>query len=243
MNPYAAMQRAWSESKEQRKRRNIIRKTLKEFGFTRTFGARYGGWATIGVIAFLALAVSLISAVWQPKGLLSGLTKDVRTLIIGLGALYLGFQQWRAARSEVSLDAFWNRLSATNEKLDKWPKVRPFAGPWEENGRDNEEAFQRRMYVYLELDSLEYAIGKYRIGYMNSEDAYRALNTFRQRCLASSEFCEIVLESVRNYAYDRETRSVVRETHKWRRNPGQWNRDRGLPMDKERLWELETQRA
>ena len=243
MNVSAAVQRAWVESREQRERRSGIRKTLKEFGFTRTFGARYGGWATIGVIAFLVLAVSLIPQGWWPKFLSSGLIKDIKALIIGLGALYLGFQQWRAARSEVSLDTFWNRLSAINDKLDDWPEVRPFAGPWEIDGKDDEAAYRRRMYVYLELDSLEYAVGKYRIGYMNSEDAYRSLNTFRQRCLASPEFCDLVLESVRNYAYDQETRSVVRQTYEWRKNPDQWNREKGLPPDKEQPWELETQRA
>jgi hypothetical protein len=97
------------------------------------------------------------------------------------------------------------------------------------------------MYIYLELDSLEYAIGKYRIGYMNSEDAYRSLNTFRQRCLTSSEFCELVSEYVRNYAYDRETRSVVRQTYVWRKDLGKWNSDHGLPMDEEQPWELEAQ--
>src|SRR3712207_2130352 len=208
MKALTAVQRAWDESREQRERRSGIRKTLKEFGFTRTVGARYGGWATIGIIAFLVLVVSLIPQRWWPEFVPSGLIKDVKALIIGLGALYLGFQQWRAARSEVSLDTFWNRLSATNDKLDDWPEVRPFAGPWEIRGIDEEEAYRRRMYVYLELDSLEYAVGKYRIGYMNSEDAYRSLNTFRQRCLTSPEFCDLVLESVRNYAYDQETRSV-----------------------------------
>jgi hypothetical protein len=226
MNVSAAVQRAWIESKEQRERRSGIRKTLKEFGFTRTFGARYGGWATIGIIAVLALAVCLIPQGWWPKSLSSGLIKDVKALIIGLGALYLGFQQWRAARSEVSLDTFWNRLSASNDKLDDWPEVRPFAGPWEIDGRDDEAAYRRRMYVYLELDSLEYAVGKYRIGYINSEDAYRSLNTFRHRCLTSSKFCDLVLESVRNYACDQETRSVVRQTYEWRKNPCQWSRDR-----------------
>ena len=243
MNVSVAVQRAWSESKEQRKRRHVIRRTLKEFGFTRTFGARYGGWVTIGVIAFIAVAFSLFSTVWSPQGLPSDLTRDVRALIIGLGALYLGFQQWRASRSEVSLDTFWRRLASTNDKLDDWPEVRPFAGPWEEDGREGEEAYRRRMYVYLELDSLEYAVGKYRIGYLTSEDAYRGLNTFRQRCLASARFCDLVLESVRNYAYDRETRLVVRQTYEWRKDPDQWNRDKGLPTDAERIWELETQGA
>jgi hypothetical protein len=147
MNVFAAVQRAWNESSEQRERRNGIRKTLKEFGFTRTVGARYGGWATIAVIAFLVLAVSLIPKGWWPDFVPSGLIKDLKALIIGLGALYLGFQQWRAARSEVSLDTFWNRLSATNDKLDEWPEVRPFAGPWEIKGIDEEGAYRRRMWT------------------------------------------------------------------------------------------------
>ena len=64
------------------------------------------------------------------------------------------------------MDAFWNRLSGTNDRLCEWEEVRQFAGPWEEPGSKLSASFKRRMYVYLELDSLEYAIAKYRIGYM-----------------------------------------------------------------------------
>ena len=230
------------DGSEQVPSRRLKRQTLKAFGFPRTFGARWGGWSTIVVIALLALAFSIVSEQWLAENYLSpGVIKDTKALIIGLGALYLGFQQWRSSRSEVSLDTFWKRLPGTNDKLDEWEEVRPFAGPWEVSGKDSSISYKYRMYVYLELDSLEYAIGKYRIGYMNSEDAYRGLNTFRQRCLASTQFCDLVLESVRNYAYDQETRSVVRQTHEWRKDPGRWNREKGLPMDDEQPWELETQ--
>ena len=146
------------ESEERPPRKRIKRRTLKALGFPRTFGARWGGWSTIGVIAFLVLAFSFASELWLAKYLSSGVIKDTKALIIGLGALYRGFQQWRASRSEVSLDTFWNRLSAANDKLEEWDEVRPFAGPWEVSGREGHNSFRRRMYVYLELDSLEYAI-------------------------------------------------------------------------------------
>jgi hypothetical protein len=227
-----------SASTVQRKRREQLpskrlkRKTLKAFGFPRTFGARWGGWSTIGVIAILALAFSFVSERWLVGDYLSPrVIKDTKALIIGLGALYLGFQQWRSSRSEVSLDTFWNRLSGTNVRLDEWHEVRPFAGPWKISGKSSRISYRHRMYVYLELDSLEYAIAKYRIGYMSSDDAYRSLNTFRQRCLASQEFCNLALDSVENYAYDEETSVVVGEIHEWRKDPKQWNKSNNLPEE------------
>jgi len=224
------------EGIEQLPKKRQKRQTLKAFGFPRTFGARWGGWSTIGVVAILALAFSVLSETWLDRLLSEGVTKDTKALILGVGALYLGFQQFRASRSEVSLDNFWNRLSGTNDKLDEWEEVRPFAGPWKENGSESHVSYKRMMYVYLELDSLEYAIAKYRIGYMSSDDAYRGLNTFRQRCLASSEFCELALESVQNYAYDEETRVVVQRTYEWHKNPNQWNIANKLP-EEEHPWE------
>jgi hypothetical protein len=228
----------------------LIKKELVASGFERTLHARYGGWltivavvASIGVVALIALAPRLSNEVWLdralPLGIIENFSPDVLrfaiTAILGVGGLYLGLQQWRAARSEISLDKFWDRLAATNKKLDEWKVVRRYAGPWDHlAGRKSEESYQCRMYVYLELDSLEYAIAKYRIGYMSYEDAYRSLNTFRQRCKASGEFRRLAREGAeQNVAYDPWTFHVVVEACNWAEKTDEWYEDKKLKV----LWE------
>jgi hypothetical protein len=219
-----------SETEERTPSKREKKQTLAEFGFPRSFRARWSGWLPIAGTAIALLAFSVASEKWLVGWWSPDLIKDTKALIIGLGALLVGVQQWRSSRSEVSLDTFWNRLSGTNDRLCEWEEVRGFAGPWKEPGRKAFVSFKRRMYVYLELDSLEYAIAKYRIGYMSPDDAYRSLNTFRQRCLASSDFCRLATDCAQNYAYDVETRVVVRRICNWRNNLNQ------LP-EEEHPWE------
>lgn len=42
--------------------------------------------------------------------------------------------------------------------------------------------FIQKMYVYLELDNLEFAFNKYHAGYLNDEEMYRACEIFDSRC-------------------------------------------------------------
>lgn len=46
------------------------------------------------------------------------------------------------------------------------------------------------MYTYLELDNLEYAVEKYKLGYMSARQALRCLKTFQVRC-KSPDFLEL----------------------------------------------------
>ena len=68
------------------------------------------------------------------------------------------------------------------------------------------------MYVYRELDNLEYAIAKYKLGYMSPENALRSLRTFRVRCNSSPEFRELALMcAMANEGYDSITQEVVKK--------------------------------
>jgi hypothetical protein len=206
------------------KRRYAAWRVLRAFGYPRPHTARWGGYFPI--LITLLLIVAIVSG-WVPIEDATGNRQAAVTGAIGVGALYLGFQQWRASRREISLDKFYERLLATNQKLKDWPAARPFAGPWNVDGNADaaEENchFQRKMYIYLELDNLEYSLAKYRIGYMTSEDAYRGLMTFCQRCCASPEFREGAEKAVENIAYDSYTCEVVAKVSSWaRKDPAEW---------------------
>jgi hypothetical protein len=182
------------------------------YGFTRTFTSRHGPQMFIFIIIVVAVAAG-IGVNKLPIGL-SG--PDVTTAIIAVGAVILGYQQWNAARNEVSLDKFYERLEVTNQRLDEWDAARSLAGPWPRarsaQSRSEIEFYHCAMYTYRELDNLEYAIAKYKLGFMSSEHALRSLRTFKARCISSPEFRELALECVgTNWGYDPVTIKVVKK--------------------------------
>jgi hypothetical protein len=198
-------------------RRGELRRTLATAGFVRSRQARFQSLVTVALIV-LALAVVLaISARFPGVFTAEGMRESAVAAVLGVGVLVLGLQQWRAARKELSLDKFYERLAATNRWLDEYEEARPFAGPWpSKDGESDVRAFRKRMYVYLELDNLEYALAKYNLGYMDLQDAYRSLRTFRQRCGASAEFCELAQECVEgNTGFNEATRLAVASSARW----------------------------
>ncbi len=148
----------------------------------RLFDRRYNevslGLIGIGIVALAAL-VNMYK--WNAT---------VVTALVALAALWVGYRQFIDIRNEISIDKFYERLKITNEKMDKWPGTRQFASPWCADGKkdkdifekENNESYQLQMYVFLELDNLEYALMKYRAGYMSTENMVRSVRTFRARC-------------------------------------------------------------
>lgn len=183
-------------------------KELKDCGFTRPFYSHYGGWIFIGMVAIIAVALINLE---KPLGW-TGI--DVITALFALVAVILGYQQWRAARNEISLNTFYERLETTNKLLDQWPVARPLAAPWPQLTKTtnlSEDDYRCAMYVYRELDSLEYALAKYQLGYMSSENALRSLRTFRTRC-HSSTFSALALQAIHEHSgYSDLTKQVVRK--------------------------------
>lgn len=194
--------------------RRALKRELANAGFTRTFGARYRGRLVITAVALSVIALLTLAQIFPQLFSAPDSIHAAVTGVLGLGALYLGLQQWSAARSELSLDKFYEKLAATNRKLDEYHGAREFAGPWSDSSEGDEDlAYERKMYVYLELDNLEYAIAKYNLGYMASSDAYRSLRTFRQRCHASSEFCRLASTCVEtNEGYNWATKKAVKSS-------------------------------
>ena len=200
----------------ERRQRKEERATLETLGFWRGRTEHQKGlYLFLGLITAMLLSIGLVVLIDKRVGRVpDGLLEVVVTAFLAFGAFLLGAHEWRAARNETSLDKFYDRLEASNCLLDKWEAARPLAGPWPNDGRrdehDKDEAYEEQMYVYRELDNLDYALAKYRIGFMSDENAHRSLRTFQARCLASREFCDLAIRStVGNPGYPDETRLVV----------------------------------
>jgi hypothetical protein len=180
---------------------------LRRAGFTRTSNAR-----------MRALLLSLAVVIFFVVALLKGAPETVVGGTVALGAVLVGAQQFAASRNEVSLEKFYDRLQVTNDRLEEFASTREFIGlPFgrPEDGRFDDDDFHRRMYVFRELDNLEYAIAKYRIGFMSRDNAHRSLRTFRSRCAVSEAFCHMAHDQVhgtrseRDSGYDPQTKIVV----------------------------------
>src|SRR5712692_6777461 len=84
---------------------------VESYGFKRSFRTRYGAWLLISITLVVAIAAGVF--VQMLPFHLTG--ADVPTGVVAIGALILGLQQWRAARNELSLDKFYERLELTNQ--------------------------------------------------------------------------------------------------------------------------------
>jgi hypothetical protein len=146
--------------------------TFDEFEHIKSFKAalRHYGFPESGferkkssVYVILVLAVTL--ATWILLGALGRKGSETATAVFALGAFLIAYQQWRAARYEASMDKYYERLDVANRRLEALKGVDSYV-----------------MYVFTELDNLEYVIEKYKLGYISSEQAFRGLKTFRAHC-------------------------------------------------------------
>jgi hypothetical protein len=189
--------------------RRKARKEVKAFGFRRTLGAQFASLVAISLIAIAA--VGLAAFVLRMHAANSG--AEVPTITIAFIAAIFAAQQWRedrASRNETSIDTFYARLNITNERLDSWPAARELLSAGEGyRNMSTDISYEQAMYTYLELDNLEYAMEKYRLGYMTPEQALRSLRTFRSRC-ESPAFRDLALQCcVPGRGYNPDTANVV----------------------------------
>lgn len=160
-------------------------------------------------VAIVALSVGVALAVefFWPKGGAKPEPPKVATLVLGLFGLAYAYFQWRDARREATFDKFYDRLKIVNEYIHKTEAAADLVKHFFGNTNDKDSR-QKFMYIYLELDNLEYIVGKYRLGYADPRLAVRGLLTFASRC-KSSEFCQLVSECVAVAGYEKETRKLV----------------------------------
>ena len=191
---------------------------LAEGGFIQDGAVRFLAWQWILLVGVVMIAAGFALNRWATTVFGAGITGgNLVTALFALLAAIVGYRQWQASRQETSLDRFYDRLKLTNDRLNEWAAARMMLNGQTIIAKDEEESpeakqeWRRMMYVFIELDNLEYAIEKYRIGYMRPELARRALRTFRLRC-TNEDFRTRARDRVRNTAdleYTTTTRDVV----------------------------------
>lgn len=115
------------------------------------------------LIVLIAIATALIVAVTGDDN-----GEEVAATIAG-GVLLVGYVEWFLTRRETSMDKFFDRLVTTNNYRREIKEE----GPYSYNPID--------LYVFSEIDNLEYVIERYRFGYMSPVLALRGVNTFKSR--------------------------------------------------------------
>jgi hypothetical protein len=173
---------------------------LRDYGLNRGLAMRRRPWIYVGLVVFAALTLGVLAHLYLDTQKLNGI--QVATAVVALGAFILGYQQWRSARFETSIDKFYERLEASNRKLHEWTTARQLIG-----ALDDQLSFQQSMYVFSEIDNLEYVIQKYKYGYMSTDQALRGVKTFKARCI-HDKFRERAGSCLEMGGYNRETREV-----------------------------------
>lgn len=132
---------------------------------------------------------------------------QVATALVAATASFFAYYQWTDSRREASLDKFYERLSLVNERYYSWDHARRLVDHfW---GGSEEADFQRAMYVYLELDNLEYMISRFQLGFVTKGLLRRAIRTFRSRC-QSVAFCNLAMQLVNGAGYQAKTVEIVK---------------------------------
>lgn len=161
----------------------MARNALEALGVIQPWGIRYGPYmflvASLGIAAGLFLHDILRSSAWEIKGLAAP--------IVTVCALLIAYHQWKHLRNEVSIAGSLERLDIVNSYFRNpasHDTVEHFFGEeatWDEGIEDRQE-WDRRMYVFMELDNLQYALEKYRLGYSSAYQAMRVVDVFAARC-------------------------------------------------------------
>lgn len=163
---------------------------------------------------FLALLASCLAAaiVYQAWLSDSGSPGDlpgaaaVGTALIAITVSTFGYLQWNDSRRELSLDRFYDRLRLVNERFYEWNAARELVSHYWPNS--DVESFQKAMYVYLELDNLEYIVLRYQLGFVSRTLLRRAVRTFSSRC-ESEAFSSLAIQLVQGAGYAVGTIKVV----------------------------------
>ena len=180
-----------------------IKKILNKYGLKRKFISSISPW----YFALLIIFISLIIGIFVHYKVSKIDPANASILIMTIGAFMLGLQQWRLNKHEISLEKFYDRLDIVNRRLDEWTAARSLVRQFWTEG-DTEECYEKAMYVYVEIDNLEYVIEKYLKGYMETKDALRGVTTFKSRCV-SEEFRKLVCKQVSLAGYKSTTIEIV----------------------------------
>lgn len=185
------------------------RKYLEFYGFKNPVRIHTGTMLLVAVAAIAILFAILLHGISLRGEKLKA--SDIMIAASALGALIVGYHQWREARRELSMERYYERLDIPNRRLEghKADGSRTVHDMIKvslpELTNEDPDAL---MYVYVELDNLEYVIERYKLGYMKTKQACRGLRTFQLRCW-SPQFRRIAHHRVHAGDYHSRTARVV----------------------------------
>ena len=184
--------------------------------------AGHGLWADSRV--WVALLVALLSIALvradarSPQPQIT--FEDYITFAIGAGAFLIALLEWYSARRQESLERFYDRLDLSNSRLEKIIEFEyEDKDPYTSKVEGGLSVFD--MWVFTELDNLEYVLDKYQNGFLASVHADRALRTFIARCRNDPAFNARALELSQNSSYQTMTTEMVERIHKAHLQPAE----------------------
>jgi hypothetical protein len=139
-------------------REGKFRKTLQLFGFPKMQPLRTKTF--MAVVALVSIGVVFL-VVSQLPGLTNEKSFGAAASVTTAG---FAFWYWQSARYEASMDRYYDRLNLANTRYEKLSPDKYL------------------MYMFMELDNLEYVIEKYKWGYITAEQAFRGLKLFYTHC-------------------------------------------------------------
>jgi len=167
------------------------KKILRGYGFKQKSSQLVGFIIILFIAGVLSLLTWALIEIFEIEKV--SWTQNI-TLLLSAIAVMIAYWQWRAARIEISIDKYYDRLDVANKRLETL---------------DNSQESKANMHVFAELDKLEYVIVKYEMRYMTAELTYRGLENFKQHCADRPDFNQKALHWVKKASYLQKTRKVV----------------------------------
>ncbi len=135
---------------------------------------------------------------------------QVAAVLVAAAAGVFTYQQWADSRREESLDRFYQRLGQVNARYAQWEGARALVPSFWQFAEDDGKhpAYEKQLYVYLELDNLEYMLVRYELGFVSKELLMRALRTFASR-MVHKGFRDLAGDLVNGAGYSQLTGAVV----------------------------------
>lgn len=165
-------------------------KEVEHYGFTRKSSVV----ELVAILVFLGFVSIIIWLTVRVFHLQPVPWSQAFAAVLSLGVAIIAYRQWRAARHEISIDKYYDRLEITNKRLEVLETDKPTP---------------EVMHTFAELDKLEYVIVKYEYGYMSPVLALRAVENFRRLCMDRRGFMEKASYWVNKASYRKITRRVV----------------------------------
>jgi hypothetical protein len=118
--------------------------------------------------------------------------------VLTAAGLVLTASQWHASLEQEAMKKYESEIATAN-KAEEPASVRKMMSRLYA-GAQTDGDFEKIEYVYVELDNLEFALERYRLGFASAYTTSRAVMTFLNRC-ETPEFRTLAWQQVRLASY------------------------------------------